>query len=128
MLPLMMFLPESLKLPLAIAAGTLCSFAVGSLFAVAYSVPAQLAAEEEARTGVSNSAMYFAVQGLFAGVASGIGTGLILVGLKGEEEHPSGNIVYMTLICAAAMAVALVGTFFLPKSLANMGKKETPKK
>ena len=50
------------------------------------------------------------------------------VALKGEEGHPSGNIVYMTLICAAAMAVALVGTFFLPKSLANMGKKKTPKK
>ena len=68
----------ALKAILSIVAGLCCSLAVGALFSVAYSVPAQLAAEEQEKTGISNSAMYFAVQGLFAGVATGLGTGIVL--------------------------------------------------
>lgn len=117
----------TLKTVLSIVTGLISSFGVGSLFAVAYSVPAQLAAEEEEKTGVSNSAMYFAVQGLFSGVATGIGGNVVLTALKGTEEHPTDNIVFLTLICAAAMVVAFVLTFVLPRSIILMGKSEENK-
>jgi Na+/melibiose symporter-like transporter len=118
------------KTVLSIVSGLICSFAIGALFAVAYSVPSQLAAEEEERTGVSNSAMYFAVQGLFSGVATGIGTGVVLTALKKSSEGVAdihagtAPIAYMTLICAAAMAVSLIFTFFLPKSIKRLGKEQ----
>lgn len=111
------------KTVLSIVTGVISSFAIGALFSVAYSVPAQLAAEEEERTGVSNSAMYFAVQGLFSGVATGIGTGVVLTALKGTESADSGAIFYLTLICAAGTIAAAVLTFFLPRSILSMGAK-----
>ncbi len=105
------------KTVLGIASGVVASLAVGALFAVAYSVPSQLAAEEQERTGVSNSAMYFAVQGLFSGVASGIGGTAVLTALK-----ISNAVQYMTLISGVGMLVALVYTLLLPKSILFMGK------
>ncbi len=83
-------------------------------------MPSQLAADEEAKTGHSNSAMYFAVQGLFSAVAAGIATGPVLNGLKESEK-----VVTMTLICAAAMLVSFALTFILPVSVRKMGR-ETP--
>ena len=63
--------------------------------------------------------MYFAVQGLFAGVASGIGGQAVLTLLKKTE-----TVKYLTLIAAVAMLVALALMVFLPKSVKDMGKKE----
>ena len=58
------------------------------------------------------------MQGLFAGVASGIGGQATLTLLK------SKNIVRcMTLICAVAMAIAFVLSFLLPESIRLMGKQ-----
>ena len=112
-------LPQGvLKTILAICTGLISSFGIGAMFSVAYSVPSQLAAEEEKKTGVSNAAMYFAVQGLFAGVASGIGGAAILTWLKTTE-----TVRYMTPICAVAMLVAFILSFLLPKSVREMGKK-----
>jgi hypothetical protein len=62
--------------------------------------------------------MYFAVQGLFEGVAAGLATGPMLVFLK---EH--NGIPFMTLIIAGACMTAFVMAFFLPKSIANLGKE-----
>ncbi len=114
----------TLKTVLSIVSGLICSLSVGSMFAVAYSVPSQLAAEEEAKTGVSNSAMYFAVQGLFSGVSSGIGGSLVLTALKGSEASRSSAITFMPLIAALGMVVAFALTFALPKSLMQMGKEK----
>ena len=113
------YLPAGgLKTILAIVTGLISSFGIGAMFSVAYSVPSELAAEEEKKTGVANAAMYFAVQGLFAGVASGIGGQATLTLLK------SKNIVRcMTLICAVAMAIAFVLSFLLPESIRLMGKQ-----
>ena len=123
------FLPDgTLKTVLSIISGLVCSLGIGALFAVAYSVPSQLAADEEKKTGVSNSAMYFAVQGLFAGVATGIGTGVVLTALKGSENSNSGAIKYMTLICAVAVMVSFALTFTLPKSIRRMGRENGEKK
>jgi len=122
------FLPDSVKMICSILTGIVNSFSIGSMFAVAYSVPSQLAAEEESQTGLSHSAMYFAVQGLFAGVASGIGVGLVLTALKkGSESVTDGGISaiwYMTLISAIATIIALVLTRFLPESLKKLGIQE----
>lgn len=106
------------KTALSVVSGLIASLAIGSLFVVAYSVPAQLAAEEEAKTGISNSAMYFAVQGLFAAIASGIGAALILTAIKQTD----GAMKYLTLIAAVCTIVAMALTFVLPKSVINMGK------
>jgi len=112
------------KTILSIVTGLISSFAIGALFSVAYSIPSQLAAEEEEKTGVANSAMYFAVQGLFAGVATGIATGIVLVALKGREGDNSDAIKYMTAISALGTLAALALTCCLPRSLLTLGQKE----
>lgn len=117
-------LPAStFKTVFGILTGLVSSFAVGAVFSVGYSIPAELAAQEEKRTGVSNAAMYFAVQGLFAGIASGIATGVVLTALKGSETHPTSAIKYMTFVAAAGCAVALALSWLLPKALMQLGKK-----
>ena len=113
------------KTACSIITGLISSFAIGSMFSVAYSVPSQLAAEETEKTGISNSAMYFAVQGLFAGVATGIATGIVLTALKkGSENAAPGAMAYMTLIAAAGAVLSFILTYTLPKSVILMGKKQ----
>lgn len=109
---------EKTKLILAVIAGLICSFSIGSLFSVAYSVPAYLAAKEEEKTGVPHSAMYFAVQGLFSGVFSGLATGVVLVLLK-----QTGTINLLTLISAFGCLLALVLICTLPKNVKLLGKE-----
>ncbi len=112
-----------LKTVLSILAGLICAFSIGAIFASAYSVPSQLAAEEELKSGISNSAMYFAVQGLFDGVVSGIGVGLVLTALKQASQGPGpGAIIYLTLISALATLVSAVLTGILPQSVKDIGK------
>ena len=119
------FTDGTLKTVLAIVTGLISSFAIGSMFSVAYSIPSQLAAEEEEKTNVTNSAMYFAVQGLFAGVASAIATGVVLVALKKASEGAEGTpaMAYMTLIAAAGTIISFILTFILPKHLMQLGRK-----
>ncbi|MBQ2057204.1 MAG: MFS transporter, partial [Oscillospiraceae bacterium] len=112
-----------LKTVLSIVSGLICSFAIGAIFASAYSVPSQLAADEEAKDGIGNSAMYFAVQGLFDGVATGIGAGLVLTALK---QH-SGAIIYLTLIAGAATLASTLLSRILPRSILDIGKQEKDK-
>ena len=102
----------------AIVCAVIASFAIGAFFSVAYTIPSQLAASENERTGICVSSMYFAVQGLFEGIAAGIASGVILVFLK-----QSGFVPYMTLIIAALCMLAFVLAIFLPKSIALMGKE-----
>ena len=70
--------------------------------------------------------MYFAVQGLFAGVASGIGGAFMLNLLKKSEPVIEGtpNTIFITLVASVAMAVSLVLMVFLPKTVLRMGKEE----
>ncbi len=128
----------TLKTVLAIATGVVSSFGIGAMFSVAYSVPSQLAAEEEKKTGVSNAAMYFAVQGLFAGIASGIGGSAVLTLLKKtdriavpwtlpsfmQEMKDPKNTFLITVIAAVAMIIAFALTFILPKDIQDMGKED----
>lgn len=119
----------TVKLVMSIVTGLISSFAIGAMFAVAYAIPSQLAAEEEEKNGVSNSAMYFAVQGLFAGIASGIATGLVLTALKKGSENGGSAMTFMTVISALGALVSLALTFILPKTMIYLGKetKDTKK-
>ena len=114
---------NTLRTVLSIVSGIICSFAVGALFAVAYSVPSQLAADEEQETGVSHSAMYFAIQGVFSGVATGLAQGVVLVALKKASEGHTGlaAMSFMTLICGLGMLVSFICTFFLPRQITHIG-------
>ncbi len=114
----------TLKEALSILAGLISSFAIGAIFSVSYSIPSQLAAEEEEQNGIANSAMYFAVQGLFEGSAAGIATGIVLTALKGTESSHSTAMIWMTAIAGLSTVVALLLTWTLPKSLMNMGRKD----
>ncbi len=114
---------NTLRTILSIVSGIICSFAVGALFAVAYSVPSQLAADEEKETGVSHSAMYFAIQGVFSGVATGLAQGVVLVALKKASEGHTGlaAMSFMTLICGLGMLLSFICTFFLPRQITHIG-------
>lgn len=116
------------KIVLSIVTGLISSFAIGAMFAVAYAIPSQLAAEEEEKNGVSNSAMYFAVQGLFAGVASGIGSGIVLTALKKGSENGGSAMIFLTVISAAGALVSFLLTFMLPKTMIYLGKIKENKK
>lgn len=111
-------LDASIMLPVAILCSVIVSFAIGAFFSVSYTVPSHLAAEENKRSGVCASSMYFAVQGLFEGISAGTATGLILVYLKQTDL-----IRYMTLIVSFFCIVAFLLAFLLPKSIAFIGKQ-----
>ena len=119
----------TLRTVLSILSGVLCSFAIGALFSVAYSIPSQLASDEEKESGEANSAMYFAVQGLFSGVATAVGSYVVLNAFKsitGKVEDPFtvNPMYFLTAVCALGTLIAFATTFFLPKSLIGLGKHE----
>jgi Na+/melibiose symporter-like transporter len=104
---------------IAIFGGILVSFSLGSFFSVPYTVPTHLAQVEFNRSGNGVASMYFAVDGLFGGVASGIATGVILVALKSIN-----NISLLPIIVIICMMTAFCLTFFLPDTIKNIGKGE----
>lgn len=111
-------LPLNMMTLFAMGCGVIVSFAIGAFFSVTYTVPAHLAAEENKKSGICASSMYFAVQGLFEGIATGFATGIVLVFLKQK-----GLISIMTILVAAFCMAAFVLAFFLPKSIAQLGKE-----
>ena len=112
-------LDPSIMLPVAIGCGIIVSFVIGAFFSVAYTVPAHLAAIENEKGSVCTSSMYFAVQGLFEGIAAGIATGFILVYLKQNEW-----ISIMTILVAIFCMAAFIMAYFLPKSIKYLGKEK----
>ncbi len=101
----------------AILGGIFVSFAIGAFFSVTYTVPSHLAQKEFERSGRTVSSMYFAVEGLFEGVAAGIATGPVLVYLK-----DSGHISWLPLVVAGACMAAFGMAFAFPKTISQMGK------
>ncbi|MFA6755813.1 MAG: MFS transporter [Bacilli bacterium] len=107
-----------LRLALIIVGGIFCSVGIGTFFSVSYIVPSQLASDEAKRTGKCNSAMYFAVQGLVAGIATAISTGIVWVNLK------SNNLTdWMPEFVIGACLISFILSFILPHSVSNIGKK-----
>lgn len=109
-------LPLTVMTPVAMGCGIIVSFAIGAFFSVTYTVPAHLAAEVNQSGNLCVSSMFFAVQGLFEGIAAGFATGILLVFLKQK-----GLISIMTILVAAFCMAAFVLAFFLPKSIAKLG-------
>ena len=117
----------TVKMILGMTCGVCSSFSIGAMFAVAYSIPSQLAADDEKRTGISHSAMYFAVQGLFSGVASGIGGTAILTLLKATKLFDNKGTFYITVVAAIAALIAFGLAFLLPKSISELGREHKNK-
>lgn len=100
----------------AIFCALITSFSIGSFFSVTYSIPSQLAQEEEQKNGISVATMYFAIQGLFGAIAAGLAQGPILVALK-----QNGWVKHLTLVVAAFCIIAFVMTLFLPNHVKEQG-------
>ncbi len=113
----------TVKLILSIAGGIVASFSVGAMFAVAYSIPAQLASDDEKKTGVSHSAMYFAVQGLFSALASGLGGAAVLTLLKTNTLFGLTGTYFIVVFSALGCLIAFILAFFLPRSIKELGKE-----
>ena len=103
----------------AIVCALITSFSIGSFFSVTYSIPSQLAEEEEKKSGIPVASMYFAIQGLFGAVAAGIAQGPLLVALK-----QNGWIHLLTVVVAVACMIAFVMAIFLPKHIKEQGRKD----
>ena len=104
---------------IAILGGIFVSFALGSFFSITYTVPSYLAQREYEKTGNSVASMYFAVQGLFEGVAAGIATGFILVMLKKFEV-----IHLLPIIVACTCLITFAMTFKFPTVIAKLGQQK----
>ena len=63
--------------------------------------------------------MYFAIQGIFEGVAAGIGTGLILVALKDNEV-----IYLLPVVILICTVIAFIMSLFFPKAISEIGKTQ----
>ena len=100
---------------IALLGGIVVSFALGTFFSVAYTIPTHLAKIEYETKGVSVSPMYFAVDGLFGGVSGGLATGPILVFLKQTD------IAYLPLVVMITTGIAFGLSLAFPKVISKMG-------
>jgi len=107
---------ETIRFILTIISGIIGSIGIGSFFSVSYIIPSQLASDEQKESGISRSAMYFAVQGLISGIATGLSTGIVWVNIKNYNLT-----MYMPLIVFAAFIVSYCLSFLLPKSISEIG-------
>lgn len=107
---------DTARLVVAILGGLVASFGIGCFFSISYTVPSHLADLQKRKTGESNPAMYFAVQGLFAGVATAFSTGLWYV------LRIVNCVWLLPIIVLAATAIALGLSFRLPKGINTVGK------
>ena len=102
---------------IAAVGGALISLSIGAFFSITYTVPTNLAQRELAQNGNSVSGMYFAVQGLFEGIAAGIATGPILTFLKDKDV-----IYLLPIIVIVCCIVAFFLSFGFPDSIKYMSK------
>lgn len=102
----------------AVLGGIFISFSIGAFFSITYSVPSNIAELEYKRTGKTVSAMYFAVQGVFEGVAAGIATGVILVALKNFD-----CIWLLPIIASLTCVIGFMMSFGFNKDISLMGKE-----
>ena len=106
------------KFVYAIICALIVSFSIGSFFSVTYSIPSQLAQEEEQKNGIPVATMYFAIQGLFGAISAGLAQGPILVLLK-----QNGWVKHLTLVVAVFCFAAFIMALFLPKYVKEQGKQ-----
>ena len=73
---------QYVRLAIGATAGTIGSFGIGAFFMAPYMIPAQAAAEDRIKNKVSNSSMYFAVQGLVTALFGALSSGLLWPNLR----------------------------------------------
>lgn len=100
--------------------GLLCSFGIGTFFAVTYFIPSHVAAREKAEKGHTQPSMYFAIQGLVSAVATAVATGVVWVNVK---TH--GYTHLLTVVVGVFLLISCMATVILPKSIAHIGKAES---
>lgn len=110
---------ESTRLILGAVAAVISSFGIGAFFSVGYSIPSILADMETKEKGISNSAMFFAIQGLASGLAAALSTGILWINLKNH-----GLSWTMAIFVAGACFISLLLALFLPNNLRNLGQVE----
>lgn len=127
------FVPDNMKLGVAIGAALVASFAIGAFFSVGYTIPAHIAAEDNERTGVMSSSMLFAVQGVFEGLSAGVASGLILTWIKDHDSSITETgtwfettrlAAYIPVLVAVFCMLAFLLSFIVPKKLMLLGKEE----
>ena len=102
---------------IAVVGGIFVSFSIGAFFSVTYTIPSQLSLQKFEETGNKVSGMYFAVQGLFQGVATGIGGGAICALLK------EFDVIYLLpIIVCLTCVISFVMSFWFPRTINNIGK------
>ena len=125
--------PTSAQMPIAIGCAIVVSFAIGAFFSISYTVPSQLAAEKNQREGAQvASTMYFAVQGLAEAISASLATQVILVLIRtvgGRADGTAGPLMKcFPLIVSAFCMAAFLMAFFLPRSIARIGKESKEEK
>ncbi len=121
-------IPVAAQMPVAIACAIIVSFAIGAFFSISYTVPAQLAAEENERAGAAvASTMFFAVQGLAEAISASLATQVLLVFIRtfaqNNAESAGPLVKFFPVIVAAFCMIAFVMAFFLPRNIAVIGKE-----
>ncbi|MBE5804356.1 MAG: MFS transporter [Clostridiales bacterium] len=112
---------DVIRVSLAIVGAILSAFGTGCFFSINYTIPSAIADKERREKGISHPAMFFAVQGLIGGIATGISTGIIWVNLK---DYQDGAIVWlMPVIVIAGGLVSYALTYLLPKDIRFLGKE-----
>ena len=106
---------------IAVFGGIFVSFSLGAFFSITYTVPTHLAQRELERSGNSVASMYFAVQGVFEGLAAGIATGPVLTLLKDKDV-----ISLLPVVVIVCCAIAFILSLRFPEEIRNMGKELAP--
>ena len=116
---------ETVRLVVAAIGGVLSAFGTGCFFSINYTIPSTIADNERKATGISHPAMYFAVQGLFGGVATAISTGLVWVNLK---NIGGGQFIWlMPIVVMFGGLVSMFMTKFMDKEVSEIGKIQEKK-
>ena len=99
-------------------------YGIGAFLSAPYLVPAQMAAEDAEKTGKSNPAMYFAIQGLFTAVVGAVSTGLIWPNLRnvsiGGNDLAGTHMMTYFVIVFAILAIVAAGK--LPEEYNQLGR------
>lgn len=113
-------LPLAGQMPWAIMCAVIVSFAIGAFFSITYTVPSQMAADENKKGVVCASTMYFAVQGLFEAVSASVASQVVLVFLREVN-----GIGLLPVVVSAFTMLAFLLACFLPRSIAMLGKRDS---